>query len=125
MKKLNYFVSIILILFLLQGCYYDNLPVPKEAELPENVSFSNDVQPIFNINCVSCHGGTQVPNLTSSNSYNELINGNYVVPANATNSKLVNYLLGNGYSIMPPSGALKQSDIDKISQWINEGALNN
>lgn len=111
-------------LLALQGCYYDELSADSGV-LPTNISFSNDVQRIFNINCVSCHNGTLDPNLTSGNSFNALINGNYVIPFDANNSDLMNSLLGNGAAIMPPSGSLSQADINKISQWINEGALNN
>lgn len=122
MIRKSYFISIITLTFILQSCYYDKLPV---GNLSENISFSDDVQRIFNINCVGCHGGSQSPNLTSGNSYNDLINGNYVIPSNASNSPLMKFLLGQGVTIMPPSGSLSQSDIDKIAQWINEGALNN
>ena len=124
MKNLKYFILSISLLFALQGCYYDELS-PDSAVLPTNVSFSNDVQRIFNINCVSCHNGAQTPNLSSGNSYDALINGNYVIPFDAANSHLTKSLLGEGFAIMPPSGSLSQSDIAKISQWINEGALNN
>lgn len=124
MNKIQYFFTAVLLMFICQSCYYDELTADSGV-LPTNVSFSNDVQRIFNINCVSCHNGTLAPNLTSGNSFNALINGNYVIPFDANNSDLMNSLLGNGAAIMPPSGALSQADINKISQWINEGALNN
>lgn len=124
MKKLFYFIPIILLTLLFQSCYYDELPA-DDGILPTDVSFSNDVQTIFNSNCVGCHGGIQKPNLTSGNSFSQLINGNYVIPFDSGNSDLMKSLLGNGKAIMPPSGSLNKSDIDKISQWIDEGALDN
>lgn len=124
MKKLSYFIPVIILSLLFQSCYYDELPADSGV-LPTNVSFSNDVQRIFNINCVSCHGGSQAPNLTSGNSFNALINGNYVIPSDAANSDLMKSLKGDGKALMPPSGSLNQSVIDKISQWIDEGALDN
>ncbi len=125
MKKIIYFLSFVIVLLSLQGCYYDELPADN-GTLPTNISFSNDVQRIFNVNCVSCHNGGVIPlNLTSGNSYNALINGDYVIPSNANGSILAQSLLGEGQAIMPPSGSLSTSDINKVLQWINEGALNN
>ena len=125
MKKLNYFIPVFFLTLLFQSCYYDEELPEDDKILPTNVSFSQDVQPIFNINCVSCHGGNQAPNLTSDQSFNELMEGNYVIPFNSENSELMKSLLGDNVAIMPPSGSLNQSDIDKISQWIDEGALDN
>jgi hypothetical protein len=60
--------------------------------------------------------------LTSENSYNAIIGGgfvNTVVPANSL-------LYGEVKSgIMPPTGALKPSDVQKILDWIRNGAKNN
>ena len=39
--------------------------------------FSTDIQPIFNANCVTCHGGVQSPNLLSGKSYLNLTKGGF------------------------------------------------
>jgi len=124
MKKLIYFLTLVIVLLNFQACYYDELS-PDDGQVPTNVSFNTDVQRIFNINCVSCHGGSIAPNLSSGTSFNALSNGGYVIPFDADNSNLMKSLRGQGLPIMPPSGSLSNSDINKISQWINEGALNN
>ena len=100
--------------------------VTPTAELPTNVSFSTDIQPIFTNNCVACHGGSTSPNLTASKAYASLTSNNLVVSGNASGSKLYSRMTGaNGNSVMPPSGKLSTSDLNKVLVWINEGAKNN
>lgn len=107
------------------SCYYDQLPDEDTLPIPTGISFSEDVQPIFNRNCVSCHNGQLPPDLRGANSFNALINGSYVIPNDADSSILFKALNGQGAPLMPPNGSLRQSDINIIGQWINEGALNN
>jgi hypothetical protein len=60
--------------------------------------------------------------LTAENSYNAIIGGgfvNTVVPA----SSLLYGEVKSGS--MPPTGALKPSDVQKILDWIRNGAKNN
>lgn len=125
MKKLISYLPVVVMLLFLQSCYYEELP-SDEGPLPTNISYSQDVQGIFNLHCVSCHNGGAIPlNLTSGNSFNELINGGYVIPSNANSSNLVQSLRGDGQALMPPNGSISNTDINKVIQWINEGALNN
>lgn len=112
-------------LWIAQSCYYDEEDPIAEAPIPTGVSFSKDVQGIFNLNCVSCHNGAITLDLTLGNSYDALLNGNYIVPFEPNNSVLVNSLKGNGQAVMPPSGSLETAEINKVVQWINEGAENN
>jgi len=125
MKKILKYLIVTVLGLLTYSCYYDQLPDEDNLPLPTGVSFQNDVQKIFNINCVSCHSSSQAPDLRSSNSFNMLTNGNYVVPFDAANSTLFKALIGQGAPLMPPAGALRQADINIVRQWIDEGALNN
>lgn len=124
MKKISYFLTVLGMVLFLQSCYYDELPADT-GTLPTNVSFSQDVQRIFNVSCVGCHSGAIKLNLKSAESYQALMTGNYVIANDAANSKLVKSLKGEGMAIMPPSGGLSASDINTVIQWINEGALKN
>jgi len=124
MKKISYFLTVLGMVLFLQSCYYDELPADSGV-LPTNVSFSQDVQRIFNVSCIGCHSGAIKLDLRSANSYQSLINGNYVLPNDATNSKLIKSLKGDGMAIMPPTGGLSNSDINSVIQWINEGAIKN
>lgn len=106
------------------------------------VSFSTDVQPIFDSSCMaSCHtsgGAAAFLPLSSDVSYGNLVDqpatrttggGTLVVPGSPSDSVLYQRITQsgtvNGNSPMPPSGMLGSSDIEKVSTWINEGALNN
>ena len=92
------------------------------------VDYNLKIQPIFNQNCISCHisGHSSGLNLTS---YAEMIKGGnsgvVVKAGDSANSLVIQRLEGSVSSQMPPSGALADSTIDLIKQWINEGAAEN
>jgi len=77
-----------------------------------DITFSINVKPIIDNNCVGCHstGGGQSPNL-------ETYNG---VSANAARvkSEVVS-------KEMPIGGSLTNEEIQAISCWVDSGALNN
>lgn len=74
-------------------------------------SFSIHVKTIIDTNCVQCHGqGGNFPNLTT---YNGIKNN-----ANAIKSETESRRMPQGFS-------LTDEDIQTISCWVTEGALNN
>ncbi|WP_395051570.1 hypothetical protein [Flavobacterium sp.] len=109
------------------SCYYDELPADKVGTLPEVVSYSKDIQPLWSEDCINCHKpGATAPDLTSANSYSALtLNSKYVIPGNAAGSKLHKSLMGDGAAQMPTSGKWSDSKIALVDKWINAGALNN
>ncbi len=109
------------------SCYYDEIPTEIVAPLPESISYINDIQPLFNQNCIGCHKtGATAPDLSSANSYAALTAANkYVVASNAYGSVLYKSLLGEGALLMPTNGKLSASKIALVEKWINDGALNN
>jgi len=129
MKKLTRIIGAIssLVLMLsLSGCYYND--VVEESIPPTNdVSFANDIQPIFNQSCVACHNGTLDPDLREGKSYTFLTitDPEMVVPFDSDGSELYQRLNGIGGDIMPPSGSLSNADISLVRDWIDQGALNN
>jgi len=112
------------------SCYYDEMPPEAVIPIPDTVSYSKDVQPLWDASCTSCHSpsGSAAPDLTKANSYSALLTNNkYVISGNAAASKLHKSLVGeSGTLLMPPPGynwsASKTALVDK---WINDGALNN
>ena len=105
-------------------CYYDTF-LEDTGTVPDEVSYQQDVQPIWNAACTECHGNIP-PNLEDGVSYANLINGGYVVAGDSQNSVLYQSLLGiNGVSLMPPSGKLPDSQINIVKKWIDDGAENN
>ncbi len=121
-------------LLVFQSCSKDVGPIEPENNPTQNVKFATDVQPIFNNQCVSCHGNSGNLNLESGNSYNNLVgvnasgySGKRVVAGDAEHSILYKKIDGSGQygSNMPLGSNLSAAQINTIKQWIDEGALNN
>jgi hypothetical protein len=103
------------------------------------VSYSGQVQPIFNASCTTnCHGGARpsaMLDLTPAGSYGSLVNvpGDCgmmrVAPSSPERSYLINKLTGQGIcsgTQMPARGqSLPQNQIDLIRAWICQGAPKN
>ena len=73
MKKILNIVLAGSLIVLCFSCYYDEF---LERTIPEGqiVSFSDDIQPIFNNSCIGCHNGVIAePNLEAAASYDELV----------------------------------------------------
>jgi mono/diheme cytochrome c family protein len=92
------------------------------------VDYATQIQPIFTNNCAPCHTSSPYQNNFNLTSYASVMqgdsdNGPVIVAGDADNSLLVGRLEATAGSVMPPGGALLQSQIDLIRQWIDEGAL--
>jgi len=89
--------------------------------IPEIISFSEGIQPIFKEqNCISCHNGTRNPDLRNSNAYNSLINGQFVDTTNPEGSRIVEMLNGSYHKDFTT-----QKDKQLILDWIKQGAKDN
>jgi hypothetical protein len=92
------------------------------------VDYQTEIQPIFNSNCTSCHGGLNGVTLSSYQSVMNSNGTNYgqiVVPGDPGGSPLVQKLSPNPPigDRMPQGGPfLSNEQINLISTWINEGA---
>lgn len=137
MRKL-FVIIFCLVLILFFSCEKDSGPVIIEPIVPNPpgpvlVSFANDIQPIFNANCIHCHSQIHpFLNLLSCCSWEQLLltgsSAPYVDTLNPTESYLYIRLAGAGQNPpeMPPGGPfLQQAETDKILKWIQEGAKNN
>lgn len=122
MKKLNYLL-IVLIVLTLNSCYYDNLENLKpETELchVSDMSFQNDIQPIFNNHCIQCHNGPTPPagfNLEEYSSVIKVVESGRLLGA-----------IKHQESFIPMPFDLPQLDscnIAKIESWINDSYPNN
>ena len=111
-------------LILMNGCYYDEIATFEG--LPTNVSFKNDVMPIFDQNCnnTGCHDAIEShpPSLVYDNAYDALVLGNFINVLDPEKSK-VYQVISTGE--MPPSGALDANDQKILLGWIAEGAKEN
>ncbi len=103
---------------------------------PDPVSYTLDVQPIWDGNCVGCHGagGNGGLDLRAPGSRGNLVDaasqnwgGMRVVPGEPDASVLYRKLTGDGAvgPRMPQGGALAADDIETVRRWIAEGAQDN
>jgi mono/diheme cytochrome c family protein len=90
------------------------------------VSFSEDVMPIFEADCIVCHGSLGGWDASTYDAVMETgNNAPVVIPGDAENSLLAQKMVGTQTlgNIMPPAGLLPIDDIQVILDWINGGAL--
>jgi ankyrin repeat protein len=96
------------------------------AQQPAKVDFVRDVQPILKQQCYSCHGPKQQKNGLRLDRRKDAMRGGTLAvigPGNAEGSRLYRRLIGSDFGIqMPPTGALPDSQVSIIKQWIDEGA---
>jgi hypothetical protein len=116
MRRVIIFATGLMIL-VLSGCANYQYPVdcPTGAI---GVSFSGDLQPIFNSNC-SCHSGGQAPALIEGWAYDELTEGGYVDTDSPCESALYQIFGGTH------DGRADSVQINQILGWIHEGAQDN
>ncbi len=120
-------ITIVLVTTGLSGCYKDILsPGQDPTAPPQAVSFSGDLLPIFTANCATsgCHDAApgHHPSLTAENAYIAITSGGFIDTVIPDNSILYGEVKSGS---MPPTGALKPSDVQKILDWIRNGAPNN
>jgi outer membrane lipoprotein-sorting protein len=81
---------------------------------------------VFNTNCIGCHNATRPRSGLDLSSYSATMNGGRngqdVIAGDPDNSPIMAYLSAKGKPQMPPAGALSQSDIQTIADWIKNGA---
>lgn len=130
LRKLNV-IGVLLtgtMIFFLAGCYKDRTVYFETGEeVTRPVSFATDIIPIFNASCNSsgCHNrGGIAPDLSPSNSYNSLQNGNYVNTSAPESSELYLWMTGKKGTPMPVSGINKDYN-SLVLAWIKQGAQNN
>ena len=120
MKKLFYLIfSAVLTGILLFGSCEKVVYPTVVIELPDSVSYSLDIQPIWDNKCVTCHDGGRDPDLKPENSYVSLISGGYVNIVEPEESKLMKKLYGSHDS------RATETEKQLILLWIEEGAKNN
>ena len=90
--------------------------VIEPPEIISGISYSQDIQPIFDSKCVRCHAGSTSPDLRQVNSYSALSNGGYLsLPAEE--SGLYKAIVDNMHSSFT-----NQDEKNKIYSWLADGA---
>lgn len=108
----------------LWSCQWHTIePLAVDVDLSVEVSFSQDVYPIFTGNsCDGCHPALQNPPDFSSvaNGYTSLIDGNLVDTGTPENSVILTEIEG-GHK----GSSYTNEEQSTILTWITQGALNN
>lgn len=109
--------------WILEGALNSDCPW-TECDTINPISFSEQVWPIIQNNCLGCHsaaspsGGVDLSNYAQVKYYSEtLVNGTPIL--------LGSILQLQGFSPMPPSGALTTCQTRTVELWIEQGLLDN
>jgi hypothetical protein len=91
------------------------------------VTFSTDIQPIFQSSCWKCHStAVQLSKLNLSSRESALAGGEHgmvLSPGNAEKSRLYRMVAGFEKPAMPLDGKLTAAQIESIKLWIDQGAV--
>jgi len=122
-KNTTIFLSLVSIVYL-SSCYYDKAELIYTQNLAcdtSAVKYSNIVAPMLTSGCNYCHGGT------AANGAGIVLDNYASTKIYIDNGKLLNSILQKGKaSAMPKGGGkLDACSINKITNWINKGAINN
>ena len=121
-KIFRYMMMVLALAAIFQACEYEWIE-PEDAEIPDAISYSNNIQPIFNRSCNTsgCHtSGGPDPDLSPDNSYNALLTGEYVDVNNPEGSSLYTSVKFGSMQVYA-----QPEDAAYILKWIEQGALNN
>ena len=109
-------VGLILFIMFLSSCEKTVFPPPV---VPDTVSYSLNIQPVWDTKCVECHSGDRDPDLRPDFSHDALISGEYVDTADAANSDLMKKLYGTHDS------RATEAEKHLVLLWITEGSKDN
>jgi hypothetical protein len=114
MKNLIYLVIVV---FFHTSCTKDKTTLSViDNSCSDTISFSNQILPMVQTYCISCHD--------YGNSTGYILTNHANISANAT--LVYNSLLGTSVQLMPKDGpAINDSLIKQFSCWINQGKQNN
>ncbi len=102
-------------------------PAPPEEMPALNVSFANDVMPIFEAKCIKCHGVETKKEGLDMRTHDDILKGSrkgaVLVPGNANDSLFIQLIIDGE---MPNRGTkVTPEELQLIMDWVNQGALNN
>ena len=100
---------------------------PGDSGKAQAIDFATQIQPIFDDNCVRCHGSSVQQNQLRLDSLAGLmqgsLHGKVVIPGNSKDSPLLRRLLGLDEPRMPfGNPPLEAEKIGLIRAWIDQGA---
>jgi hypothetical protein len=127
MKRISIYLGLMSVLALgATGCYKDIVSPESDPDgPPQQVSFKQDVAPLLQAKCASCHSASagasaHKPYMDSTVAYTNLVNGGFVNTLIPKQSILYQAVYGTMSEYMPAS-----KDKSKVYDWIRIGAPNN
>ena len=124
---LKFYTLLILVLYLFCKCKNDKFkpPIKPDSSVTtekkncgdlSKVSYSAQVQPIINSNCITCHDATTGFKLTD---YSQVI-------LFANSGQLTGCLTGDqSFLQMPPDIHMDSCSVKAVVNWVQQGKLNN
>lgn len=133
LKNIVRIFAVITLIFAFDSCEKDSGPDvrPLPIDTTHHVSFSREIQGIFDDRCIVCHNQAHpFLDLRISYSYNELMttgsSAPYVDIQDPEQSIIYQHVKGETMAIMPPNGdPLTENQVALILLWIKQGAKNN
>jgi hypothetical protein len=130
MKTFKLLFAVLVVALLFSHCAY-NFIVPEEIpSLPDpdpdepTISFVEDIIPIFEDKCTSCHKpGGQAPDLTAANAYASINNAKYINKETPASSLIYTY--PSPETSTHSWAKYSATDAAYVLGWIAEGALDN
>lgn len=120
-------MAVALAVLLLGGCYKSTTVFLAAPEVTRDVTFANDILPIFQKSCAlpGCHNaGGQVPDLTEGRAYAALLEEDMINFEDPENSELYDWLSGKRTPAMPLGGSDQEINAIVLA-WLKQGAQNN
>ncbi|MFC0875723.1 hypothetical protein ACE01N_03970 [Saccharicrinis sp. FJH2] len=122
MKKISIIFSFIIMLGFVACEYTDIIEDDGSGSVPESVSFSADIEPIFTTqSCTNCHPSMKKPDLSAGNAYESIMDLGLVNTSNPAESEL--------YTKPSPDGShgakYTSAQAKLVLAWIEQGAKNN
>ena len=104
-------------------------PQGSSPEPRPQITFAHDIAPIFQKNCIACHGSDKPQGGLRLDSESAILkggeSGKVIIPGDSEKSPLVKRLLGVGEDARMPMGAdpLPASQIKLIRAWIDQNSF--
>lgn len=119
----------LVVLFMLSlvafSCTYEKIEIADE--LPQNVSFQNDLIPLFNRSCnsIGCHNaGGIAPDLSAENSYKSLTTVANMIDLETPENSVFYIRMIDAQRPMPLSGVMPYES-QQVLSWIKDDAQEN
>ncbi|MFC2107005.1 hypothetical protein ACFLRY_01590 [Bacteroidota bacterium] len=117
----NILILVCMVTFILSSCKYNNEEDLYPETKTDSITYTNDIKPIIDLNCISCHNNQDLLGGISLEDYiNVSTAGQIPVGAYGSLYGAISWATEN--SPMPKdANKLNENDILKVKKWIDTG----